>query len=349
MALGVQSFISSCQMLIHVLASLTRFVVICKSLGLVYTRQQAHTPETIQDAMIKLREMYPNAGTREMISLIFFEHDMSVSQSTMQLYFTTYEPHLVRHCKARHLQCCQFWAAGVNDIWAVDQHDKWLRSGLSLHTGIEPFLGWILWMKKLLWSLDTLLNEGLDEGWYDPNNTLQLMVFHWLFIPWLQRELDQYRDQVNNSHKCQDKNKVLPHGIPKLIHTCAEDYGVLDFKVMVDPKTIEDVQQLYIKADHPVFNLVPHVLNAFIDKCYIQLGSLSVQHNTIWVIYLDLLSLLWQQPDIIPVIKGATSDNEEQNDDVPLIDGLQDLIKNDQYMGGLGNGMGLCKSKYTNG
>ncbi|KAI6140349.1 hypothetical protein BKA82DRAFT_36631 [Pisolithus tinctorius] len=42
------------------------------------------------------------------------------------------------------------------------------------------------------------------------------------------------------------------------------------------------------------------------------------------------------------------SDNEEQNDDVPLIDGLQDLIKNDQYMGGLGNGMGLCKSKYTN-
>ncbi|KAI6156717.1 hypothetical protein BKA82DRAFT_4009273 [Pisolithus tinctorius] len=296
MALGVQSFISSCQMLIHVLASLTRFVVICKSLGLVRTRQQAHTPETIQDAMIKLREMYPNAGTREMISLIFFEHDMSVSQSTMQLYFTTYEPHLVRHCKARHLQCCQFWAAGVNDIWAVDQHDKWLRFGLSLHTGIEPFLGWILWMKKLLWSLD-----------------------------------------------------VLPHGIPKLIHTCAEDYGVLDFKVMVDPKTIEDVQQLYIKADHPVFNLVPHVLNAFIDKCYIQLGSLSVQRNTIWVIYLDLLSLLWQQPDIIPVIKGATSDNEEQNDDVPLIDGLQDLIENDQYMGGLGNGMGLCKSKYTNG
>ncbi|KAI6152555.1 hypothetical protein BKA82DRAFT_4338062 [Pisolithus tinctorius] len=401
---------------------LTRFVAIRKSLGLVRTRQQAHTPETIRDAMIKLQEMYPNAGTREMISLIFFEHDMSVSWSTMQSYFATYEPHLVRHRKARRLQRRRFWAAGVNDIWPVDQHDKWLRFGLGLHTGIEPFSGQILWMKvwhsncnpqlilsyyletvtefgfipmvtqsdpgtenfgiantqtmlrqlhdpalrgfvqhrwmrtkknimpEIIWSqlrrrftpgFETLLDEGLDEGWYDPDNTLQLMVFRWLFIPWLQRELDQYRDRVNNSRKRRDKNKVLPHGIPELIHTCAEDYGALDFKVMVDPKTIEDVRQLYIKADHPVFDLVPHALNAFIDECYIRLGSPSVQRNTIWAIYLDLLSLLQQQPDIVPIVEGATSDNEEQNDDVPLIDGLQDLIENDQYMGGLGNGMGL--------
>jgi len=25
--------------------------------------------------------------------------------------------------------------------------------------------------------------------------------------------------------------KVLPHGIPELIYTCAQDYGALDFKV----------------------------------------------------------------------------------------------------------------------
>ena len=35
----------------------------------------------------------------------------------------------------------------MNDIWAVDQHDKWLWFGLALHTGIEPFSGHILWMK----------------------------------------------------------------------------------------------------------------------------------------------------------------------------------------------------------
>ena len=65
----------------------------------------------------------------------------------MSSYFLTYEAHLLSKCKANHLQHRRFWAAGVNDIWAVDQHNKWLRFGLALHTGIEPFSGRILWVK----------------------------------------------------------------------------------------------------------------------------------------------------------------------------------------------------------
>ena len=65
----------------------------------------------------------------------------------MSSYFLTYEAHLLSKRKANRLQCRQFWAAGVNDIWAVDQHDKWLQFGLALHTGIEPFSGCILWVK----------------------------------------------------------------------------------------------------------------------------------------------------------------------------------------------------------
>jgi hypothetical protein len=34
----------------------------------------------------------------------------------------------------------------VNDLFAVDQHDKWLHFGLALHTGIEPFSGRIMWI-----------------------------------------------------------------------------------------------------------------------------------------------------------------------------------------------------------
>jgi hypothetical protein len=58
-----------------------------------------------------------------------------------------YEVELVRQRKARRLQRRRFWAAGVNDLFAVDQHDKWLRFGLALHTGIEPFSGCIMWMR----------------------------------------------------------------------------------------------------------------------------------------------------------------------------------------------------------
>lgn len=42
----------------------------------------------------------------------------------------------------------RFWAAGVNDIWTWDQHDKWgALFGLWMHCCVEPFSGFILWMQ----------------------------------------------------------------------------------------------------------------------------------------------------------------------------------------------------------
>jgi hypothetical protein len=62
-------------------------------------------------------------------------------------YFANYEVDLVCQRKAQRLWRKRFWAAGVNDLFAVDQHDKWLRFGLALNTGIEPFSGRIMWMR----------------------------------------------------------------------------------------------------------------------------------------------------------------------------------------------------------
>ena len=155
-----------CEWSLTYLSSLTKFVAIRKGLGLHRTRQQGHTPDSIRNIMLEMRNMYPDAGVCEMISLLFHEHNIAVSRlvnvdmiarqnvnykmiyrSAMWGYFLTYEPHLLRQRKANRLQRHRFWAAGVNDIWAIDQHDKWLRFGLALHTGIEPFSGRILWMK----------------------------------------------------------------------------------------------------------------------------------------------------------------------------------------------------------
>ena len=63
------------------------------------------------------------------------------------MYFRIYEPELVRERKEGRLKRRRFWAAGVNDMLAVDQHDKWKRFGLALHTGIDPFPGRIHWIK----------------------------------------------------------------------------------------------------------------------------------------------------------------------------------------------------------
>ncbi|KAI6137018.1 hypothetical protein F5141DRAFT_1209330 [Pisolithus sp. B1] len=393
---------------------LTKLQAIQKQLGLLHTCQQGHTCESIQDIMVEMRRMYPDAGLREMIRLLFHEHGMAVSRSVMQEYFITYEPQLLRQCEVNCLQHHCFWVASVNDIWAIDQHDKWLHFGLALHTSIEPFSGQILWMRvwhsncnlqlilsyfldtvkefgyipmitqsdpgtenfalanaqtllhqmhdptlegyvqhwwmcmkknikpEIAWSqlhchfspsFESLLNTGVDAGWYDPDNTLQLMVFCWVFIPWLQVELNSYQDHINNSQKHCDKRKVLPHGIPELIYTCAEDYGALDFKVMVSPAAIEQVRCLYIDPNHIVFDLVLHSLNMFIEECYLQLGRPSIGCTSTWNVYHDILDLMQHCTDV-PAILATTEDHvTEDAEEVNLLPGLQDLHEMEGYMG----------------
>ncbi|KAJ8586859.1 hypothetical protein M405DRAFT_883041 [Rhizopogon salebrosus TDB-379] len=48
---------------------LTRLVETRVAMGLLRTRQQNHSIETIHDAMVDLRAMYPKAGAREMLNL----------------------------------------------------------------------------------------------------------------------------------------------------------------------------------------------------------------------------------------------------------------------------------------
>ncbi|KIK14796.1 hypothetical protein PISMIDRAFT_59358, partial [Pisolithus microcarpus 441] len=345
---------------------LTSLRAIRKDLGLYGTHQQGHTPESIRDVMVELRRTYPNAGTREMISLLFHEKQMSVARSVVQKYFLLHEPELIHQRKACRLRRRRFWAAGVNDIWAVDQHDKWLRFGLALHTGVEPFSGKILWIRvwhsnrnpqliltyfldavrdhghiplvtqsdpgtenfgianaqtmlrqwhdpsligtlqhrwmrhkknitpEIMWSqlrrrftpgFETILEQGVKEGWYDIDNTLERLVFRWLFIPWLQQELDAYRDRVNNTAKRRDRNKVLPHGVPNLIYDDPGDYEALDFKVKVDPAAVEHVQALYITPSHPVFDLVPPAFGVFIEECYEHMGRPPITRENVWTLY----------------------------------------------------------------
>ena len=57
------------------------------------------------------------------------------------------------------------------------------------------------------------------------------LLFRWLAIPWLQRELDAWVYRRNMTARRADKNKVIPHGVPELIRQNPLAYGCQDFKV----------------------------------------------------------------------------------------------------------------------
>lgn len=60
---------------------------------------------------------------------------------------------------------------------------------------------------------------------------MQRLVFQWVFIPWLQTEVDAWVNMYNRSPKRADKNKVLPHGRPDLIFESADMFESYDFRV----------------------------------------------------------------------------------------------------------------------
>ncbi|KAF8141019.1 hypothetical protein K438DRAFT_1636426, partial [Mycena galopus ATCC 62051] len=115
-------------------------------------------------------------------------------------------------------------------------------------------------------------------------------------IPWLQRELDAFRERVNNTAKGADRNKVLPHGVPNHIVEAPEEYGALDFKasrifsIRVDPASIAEVRTLYAPPDHEVFELVPKAFAELAAEFYLHLGQLPITRTNCWDVSTGLLS-----------------------------------------------------------
>ncbi|KAF9056938.1 hypothetical protein BDP27DRAFT_1152244, partial [Rhodocollybia butyracea] len=108
---------------------------------------------------------------------------------------------------------------------------------------------------------------------------------------WFQAELDEYVEINNSTRKRAQKNKILPHGPPDDIEEHPENYGAMNFRVLIDPDSdyIKEAEQLYAPPDHPVFELVPPEFNHWITQYYHQIGSPQVNHHTLWEIYECLL------------------------------------------------------------
>ncbi|KAG6822071.1 hypothetical protein H0H92_015452, partial [Tricholoma furcatifolium] len=73
------------------------------------------------------------------------------------------EPNAVANRRANRFRRNRYYAAGVNDVWVQDQHDKWgPRYGLWLHNNLDSFSGFNNWL-KVWW---TNKNPRLIGAWY---------------------------------------------------------------------------------------------------------------------------------------------------------------------------------------
>ncbi|KAG2114843.1 hypothetical protein DEU56DRAFT_874297 [Suillus clintonianus] len=299
------------------------------NISLSLLKKRPHTIESIGPAIERVRQRFPKQGSHDMKQTLRQEEHIMVPRDLILRYMNLHHPDEVQRRKSRRLKRSTFWTAGLHDIWVFDQHDKWRRFQLFLHiwwTNHNPRLicGWYCDTVQSLGAMPLVTqsdpgteNNGIANGHtmlrhlQDPGlartlqhkfrgdhrnikpeifwSQLRLLVFHFVFIPWLQHELDLFADKFNNTKPRFNMHKILPHGRPNDIFDCPEKFDCRDFSVIVDNSSLEEVRKTYAPSDHPVFLLVPQEFSQQATAFMSELGHTVLTRDNIWDVYSGLL------------------------------------------------------------
>jgi len=324
---------------------------------------------------------------------------MRVPKELIRQYNNVHDVDGVRARKVNQLRRRVFHAAGVNHLWAMDQHDKWKKYGLRLHLCIEPFTGKLLWLviwwtnsnpkfvarqyfraaktfggiplltqsdmgtenygvaysqtnirhcldptlrgtlqhnwmsghrnikpEASWWRLrnswtpgfEDMLERGVVEQWYNPENIIDSLVFRWLAIPFLQRELDSYVHLHNTTARRANHRKTLPHGVPDTMFEYPQTVGALDFKITVPDDVLEDAEAEYAPPSDPVFEIVPPAFQVHISSAYTTIGSPTITFDSFWNIYRQLRDAVDHTLTSLQAAANSIIPTEEYHDPEPL-------------------------------
>ncbi|EIW80119.1 hypothetical protein CONPUDRAFT_74364 [Coniophora puteana RWD-64-598 SS2] len=76
-------------------------------------------------------------------------------------------------------------------------HDPYFANTLQhkfkfVHGNIKPEIFWSQLRQCWTPGFEDILDIGLITGIYDPSNSLKRLIFQYIFIPWIQQELDLF-------------------------------------------------------------------------------------------------------------------------------------------------------------
>ncbi|KAH9014255.1 hypothetical protein EDB84DRAFT_1590323 [Lactarius hengduanensis] len=357
-----------------------------KDWGLQSTRRQSHTVQSIAAFVDDIKKRFPNRGAETIRKALLLENKIRVPRPIIAEYLRQTEPDAVEARRYKRFKRRTFIAIGPNEMWSLDQHDKFKRFGLFFHVGLDPFpgnpklitrfyldtarsIGGIplitqsdpgtenvnlrhqvdpsldgsiqhRWFRKhgnikpeIHWSVfrrdwavgfQNLLDEGVENKYYDIGDPLEwhaiflsTLVFRFVFIPFIQREVDAWVHQRNWT------KLVLPNGIPMIILQKPHKWKAADYKIPVPPEVLNEIEKKYAPPDDPVFELVPPEFAVHANAVWTTLGCPQPQFDNAWGIYLqirDALRGVAQDGALVRVLSSVPATSEPQHclDEIPM-------------------------------
>ncbi|TFK59349.1 hypothetical protein BDN72DRAFT_780862, partial [Pluteus cervinus] len=176
-------------------------------------------------------------------------------------------------------------------------------------------------------GFENLFEWGVQPGLYDIDNPLQCLVFHFVFIPYIQAELDSYAHTRNTTAPRPQRHKVIPQGVPEMIHSRPEMFGSKDFKIVYPESWISELEQQFADPTHKVFQLTPPVFHKRVTDAYISLGSPPINLDTAWEVYHDIVEIFEgsiPDPQLVELVNRTDEQKERVNEEkIVLIPSVQ--------------------------
>ncbi|KAF4599617.1 hypothetical protein EYR40_006716 [Pleurotus pulmonarius] len=172
-----------------------------KQLGLLSTRQQKHTLESIRQQVLEIREQFPQHGIENIRKSLHTDYGLFVPRTLVAEFLHLEEPEAV---KQHPRVVCQWYLEAVRKLGAiplVTQSDPGTENfGVAnAHTimrhHMDPSLSETMqhqWMQdkqnikaEIIWSLlrrdwtpgfENILDEGVNNGWYKAADPLEKYV-----------------------------------------------------------------------------------------------------------------------------------------------------------------------------
>ncbi|KAG8712180.1 hypothetical protein FRC09_020143 [Ceratobasidium sp. 395] len=158
----------------------------------------------------------------------------------------------------------------LNPSLAGTSQHTWLQG----HLNIKPKIAWSQIHRRLSEGLEAVLQIDINQGWFNPNNNLELLLFCWLWMPVVQTKLDTFS------------------GHPKYIHEFSTQFGGEQLKISVSKAHLSVAEQEFCEPGHPVFEWIPPNFCQLIQSLWVQIGSPPVTCKFGWTCYNTLLAML---------------------------------------------------------
>ncbi|KAJ7718982.1 hypothetical protein B0H14DRAFT_3629712 [Mycena olivaceomarginata] len=137
------------------------------------------------------------------------------------------------------------------------------------------------------------ITKGRDEGIFNPNNSIHVLLFNWIWPPIVQGELDHFTERWNSHVIRRQSNKLMPSGVsPNELYAHPEYYGGRCFAIPVPKDAVSALRKTLKLTRKAALLWVPEEFDTIAWQVYEMLGSPLCSAETAWDVFSQMASVM---------------------------------------------------------